>query len=308
MILLIHIMNIRDIDLNLLVILDALLLERNVTRAATRLGLSQPAVSNALARLRETLGDPLLVRSASGMIATPRAETLVTPIRQALSAIGAALSPVPTFDPSISQHIFTVASTDYTELVLIPPLMRLLADVAPDVRVEIRNMRERVPTRELEEGMIDLAIGHFPEVPDRLFAQKLFVEDFTCLVSEKNPALKKNLTLKRFAEMRHILISPFGGFVGLVDDVLTGEGLSRKVYFSTPHFMMAPLVLEGTEYILTLPRRVADSLKRYLPIAEIKSPLTVPPFEVKQVWHERTQHDAAHRWFRSVLFQIANKG
>ncbi len=296
-------MNIMDMDLNLLVVLDALLEEGNVTKAAARVGLSQPAMSNALARLREKFGDPLFVRTPGGMIPTARARALTEPVRLALRAIGAALAPGPIFDPAQSSQVFTIATTDYAELVLLPELSARFRESAPGVKLDLRSPRERVPQRELEAGQLDVAIGLFPDAPASFYRQTLFVEDFVCILRKDHP-LRGKLTLEKYAALRHALISPFGGMTGTVDEALEKHGLKREVVVATPHFLVAPLVVVRTDYILTLPRRVAASLASYLPVRLVEPPLELSKFTISQLWHERTHHDPAHRWFRAQLASL----
>jgi DNA-binding transcriptional LysR family regulator len=283
-------------NLNLLVLLDALLAERNVSRTARRLGLSQPALSNALARLRATLGDPLLVRRPGGMLPTPRAEALIPMLRDVLSRIERLVAVPRAFDPQTSQQSFSVGSTDFTELVLVP---RLAPRLGPGLRLRMKTLREQHPSPQLERGELDLAIGYFPQAGPGLFQQLLFEEEFVVVAREKNPLARKPLTLERYAAAPHLLVAPWGGITGVVDRILAEHGLARQVKLTTAHFLSAPLVIAETDCIATLPRRVAETLRRPLRLKLLAPPAAVPGFPVTQLWHARTHHDPAHRWFRA---------
>ncbi len=292
--------HIRNLDLNLLVILDSLLEHRNVTKASKALGLSQPAVSHALARLRATLKDPLLLRTPAGMVPTPRGESLRPKVRAALQEVERIWTDEAKFDPARSEAIITIASNDYSGLTVLPAFCGRVAKLAPKMRLQIVTQRERIPTSELASGEIDLAFNPATEDRPGLFAKRLFQENFVCLVRKNHPEIGKRLTLKSYLEHDHLLISPFGGMTGTVDEALEKIGLKRRVRISVPQFTLAPRILSQTDLILTLPERIAAAA-----IGEFRSfppPVDLPGFPFFALWNERTNGDAAHRWVRDQLF------
>lgn len=297
--------NLASIDLNLLVALDALLTERHVTRAAKVVGLTQPAMSNALSRLRTLLGDPLFVRTADGMQPTPRAEGLAIPLAEALRQIRDSILRPTTFDPKTASVTFNIATADFELLVLVPALTERLAATAPGVRLHCTTPRGRLPIDDLMQGKIDLMIGIRQEDHPGLFKARLFDERYLCALRGDHPDAAKKLTLARYAALDHMLISPYGGMTGTVDGALAAAGLSRNVKLAVPHFAMAPFVLLRTPYVLTLPERAARLFAANLPIRLVPPPLELQGFTEYLFWHERTQNDPAHKWLRGVIKDVA---
>ena len=298
-------MNIRNIDLNLLVVFEALLIERNVSRAAARLGLSQPAVSNALSRLRKVFGDPILTRARSGMIPTSRAIQLAKSVSEALRHIESALTGGQHFDPAQAKNTFTLAATDYVEWVLLPNLCGKISREAPEVRLESVPLKERIPYRDLEDGQIDLAIGYFTDAPGSLYQQTLFTDDFVCVMKADHPAAKEKLSLQRFASLKHALVAPWKGMVGVADEILARHGLKREIRVSTSHFLVAPNLVAQTDCIGILPRQVANLFSAPLSLRLLELPFKLPTFSFAQIWHERTHSEPAHRWLRSQIADLA---
>jgi DNA-binding transcriptional LysR family regulator len=293
------------IDLNLLIALDALLEEGNVTRAAARIGLTQPAMSHALNRLRKILGDPLLVRTPRGMRSTPRADALMSPIRRALTDIERALSERPAFEPRSSRRTFTLAAVDYGELVILPPLLARLPQIAPGIDIVVRQLRMEDIDEQLEEGTIDLAIGVLNEEDKpAAFQQRLFQERFVCVLRADHPAVGDTLSLEQFVELNHALISPRGRRGGLVEQELKKLGLSRRIALTVPHFLVAPLVVAHSDLVLTVAARIAKAFEGMLPLRVVETPLQVPGFSVTQFWHERQQQDPAHAWLRGLIMDL----
>jgi DNA-binding transcriptional LysR family regulator len=298
-------MNIASLNLNLLVVLDALLAERHVSRAGQRLGLSQPAVSNALAQLRERLGDPLLVRSAGGMIPTARAQALAGPLRSALAALEHAVSGEPLFDPARTEATFIVAATDFVEFVLLPKLLARLAREAPRVQLQLRPWPYHRTPPALESGEADLWLGFYPDVPAGHRDQKLFQDEFVCIVRRDHPGVGKRLTLKTYVRLPHILVSAEAGGPGVADLALAKRGLSRHVGLRMSHFLMVPPVVATTDFIAAVSRRVAESFARIYPLRLLPPPLPLPRGTVGQVWHDRTHGSPAHAWLRGVIADLA---
>jgi DNA-binding transcriptional LysR family regulator len=302
----IHDMNLRTLDLNLLRVLDALLAERNVTRAAARLHLSQPALSNALARLRRAFDDPLLVRTPRGMVPTPRAAALAGPVHRALAGLEEALDDR-RFDPATSDQVFRLAATDYMEFVVFPPLIRRLRAIGSRIALHVAPLGETAKAEALARGDVDLALGYFRRPDENLHARALFEERFVCLVRRDHPAARRRLTLKQFVALDHVLVAPSGVARGVVDEQLERRGLARRVALAIPHFLQVPFIVAETDYIATLAERVAQRFVTLLPLKVLPPPLEVPGFTVSMLWHARTQHSPAHRWLREQLVEIAGR-
>ncbi|HSY22933.1 MAG TPA: LysR family transcriptional regulator [Polyangiaceae bacterium] len=297
-------MHLGAVDLNLLVVLDALLTERNVTKAAARIGITQSATSHALARLRVLTGDELLVRGRQEMLPTMRGEALAGPVRRALDEIARALAPVEAFDPKTTTARVTLGTSDYGELVLLPRLAARLAREAPNVDLRIRSIGNDW-TNALASAGIDLVFA--PLGPDDqrpgLYGRKLFEERFVCVVRKGHPLATKKLTLKRFVSVPHALIAPGGREGGFVDDALARLGMRRRVAVAVPHFLIAPHVVASTDLLLTLASRVAAILAAPLGLAVLAPPpeLATEGFTISAIWHERTHGDPLHRWLRDAI-------
>jgi DNA-binding transcriptional LysR family regulator len=300
----IQILNLAGIDLNLLAAFEALMAERNVTRAAEHMGLTQSAMSNTLARLRCLLADPVLVRTAGGMRPTDRAIELIEPVGAALRGIRRALAPRDRFIPSRSGQRFRIITADLNELMLLPPLVRRLGREAPGVDLEVTHVGSGFPAEELRSGQADLAIGTF-NVPDGFVARKVLDEDFVCIVRRNHPRVRSRLTLRRFTELGHVLVSPFGGRGGMVDQALVAQGRVRRVAIQTRHFLIAPLLVAQSDLVATVPRRLAERFATLLPLRILRPPIRLAGFAVKMVWHGRTADDAGQQWFRQLLVEIA---
>jgi DNA-binding transcriptional LysR family regulator len=307
-----HDVSLAAIDLNLLVVLDALLTERHVTRAAQRIGVTQPAASHALARLRALLGDPLLVRGPRGaLVATPRAEAIAPALRRALDDVGQALRGQPAFDPGTTRRTFRIGAGDYAELALLPPLMARLAREAPAIDlwvVPLSSDTAPALAGALAGGEIDLSIGVWSpsDWPAGFYQKRLFDEDFQVVLRAGHPAAAQRLTLPRFCELSHLLIAPGGTPGSFVDDALARVGRRRHVAIRVPHFLVAPHVITTTDLVVTLATRIARIYAEPLGLVLVPPPLEVPTFTLSMAWHERTHHDPAHRWFREVTLAVSS--
>ena len=301
--------HLESIDLNLLVALRALLAERHVTRAAARVGLSQPAMSHALSRLRELLGDALLVRTPSGMQPTARAEAMAVPLEQALEDIGRVLASPAPFEPARSTRMFRIATNDYMELVLFPRLLARLWRDAPGVDVRVRNIGSRA-NEELAGARIDLAMGVVaqfgdPHPPPGIRLQRLVSDRFVCVVRDGHPTVKKRLSLDEFVALPHALVAPRGESGSIVDTALARLGKKRRVAIEVPHFLVAPHVVRETDVVLTLAARVANSLGPLLGLRQLAPPIELDGFSMSMVWHERQHADPAHVWLRGLIGAVA---
>lgn len=300
-------MELAGVDLNLLVALDALLSERNVTRAGERIGLSQPATSRALARLRELFDDPLLVRGKEGMRPTPRAEQLAPEVKRILADIRGSLFDRAVFDPATDSRTFTVAVNDYVGAALLPEVVSRIRQAAPSITLRFRSLPREVPARALADGTLDLAVGTFLRVPERLAVRELLTDSFVCAVRAGHPLAKGKLTLKRFVAFDHLLIASPGEGPGVVDLALDQHGLSRRVAVYVPHFLVAPAVVATTDVIVTLARRIATKTAKSdgLTLLEPPSALKLPEFPVQMIWHPRTEEDPGALWLRERFVERA---
>ena len=298
-------MNISRIDLNLLVTLEALIAESSVSRAALRLHLSQPAVSNALSRLRHAFGDPLLVKTGRGMTPTPRALDLVVPIREALAKIERSLS-VEAFDPQRATGTITIGATDYVEFVLLPRLLAAVQRNAPHLRISVLSLADTNLQQALDSGRMDMAIGYFPSATGNMHLRRIFDERYVCVVRKAHPGFRRRPTVKEFAGASHLVVSPQGGgFVGPVDGALARRGLKRRVAVSMPHFMTVPHVIAQSDLVVTLTERVARAFCGLMPLRMFKPPVAVSGFSISALWHERTHHDLANRWLRDEVVRLS---
>jgi DNA-binding transcriptional LysR family regulator len=299
--------NISAVNLNLLPVLDALLAERSVSRAGARLGLSQPAVSNALAQLRAVLGDPLLVRGPRGMIPTERALALAGPLRAALAAIERGLDPPPAFDARSADRTFTIVTNDFVAVVLLPRLLARLSREAPRVRLQVRAWQEHRVPPDLERGEADLMLGFYRELPAAHLAERLFEDAFSCVVRKGHPAVRDRLTLKTYLALNHVLVSHQPDGRGVVDDVLAARGLSRNVALRVSHFLLVPAIVAATDYVAALSQPIVSTFGGIWPLLVFKPPLDLPRAWVQSVWHDRTTDSSAHAWLRGVVADIGRE-
>jgi len=298
-------MNIEALDLNLLVAFDALYEERNVSRAARRVGLSQPAMSNALARLRAALGDPLFERTGRGIRPTARAERLGPAVRAGIAQLRRALRPDPRFDPGSSNRIFRLAVSDYAEYRMLPGLVAALAREAPGVRLQVRRHEAlfSVPEADLRHGAIELAIGFFPDtraLEEGTAAETLCEEENSVVMRSGHPLSKGALTLERYAEASHAGVIFRTEPWGLIDQELAARGLRRRLQYASPHFLVVCEVLRRTDLIATLPSALG---RRASGLVARSVPLELPTFTTRAVW--RDQDDEALAWLRGRLRLVA---
>ena len=295
--------NIRNVDLNLLVVLDVLLDERSVSRAAERLNLSQPAVSGALKRLRETFEDPLFVRTRQGIRPTPQALDLIAPVKTVLQDIDAILS-VAGFNPDEAETVFTVAATDYAQMTFLAPLMREVHRAAPNIRFSVVSTDIPRMRGQFDRQEIDFAITVPEMAPQNVHAMELFEDRYVCAVSADHPTATPDLSLDTFCALDHVLVTPSsGGFYGPTDDALAKQGRQRRVSVSVPNFLSLPGILANSEFITVAPERIlqpfADSLKIF------PAPLPLPAFKVIVAWHELSARSPAHGWLRDRMGELA---
>lgn len=291
--------NLRRLDLNLLVTLDVLLSEHNVTRTAQRLNFSQPSVSVHLAKLRDILGDPLLLPGPRGMRPTARADALREPLRQALEALERAVSPARAFDPAQARHTWRVAASDYGESTILLPALAGLRSAAPGTRLAVLELSPSRIARQAEQGEIDLAFHTSEGAPSGLHRRALFTERYVLAGRAGHPRLKRRPTLAQFCKLDHVIVSPDGGgFHGVTDDALSKTGLERRVALSVPHFLFVRSVLANTDLVAMLPSRLVRDTPG---LQVVEPPVEVPGYEMAMLWHERSHRDPAQKWLRAHI-------
>ncbi|WLI88404.1 LysR family transcriptional regulator [Massilia sp. R2A-15] len=297
-------MDLHRIDLNLLVSLDVLLAERNVTHAARRLALSQPALSAQLRQLRDLFRDPLLLPASRGMTPTARALELQAPLRDMLAALGGLVAERQPFDPATARDTFRIATTDSMQAVLCVPLIARLRVLAPGVRVALFGADVARLAEQMASGEIDLALLTPQGMPAALKTRALFDETFLCVLRRGHPAADTALDLDTFCSLDHALVSTAGGgFVGVVDDVLARLGRSRRVVVSLPSFLVAPALVADSDVICTVPARLARRWSASL--AVMAPPCEVGEFSMRMGWHPRAHSDPAQRWLRDQVAAVA---
>lgn len=308
-------LNFRTLDLNLLRVFNEIMTERSLTKAASKLALTQPAVSNALRRLREALGDDLLRRNGQGLEPTPRALALWPTVQQALQTLQETLAPGG-FVPAEANTTFVLAMADATAAELIPGLVQALDREAPGVTIRVVPLTTRDPRRLLDEEAADLAIGYFPAVMAGLTAQaqagetvpfehqRLYLTQYVCVMRKDHPLAQEELTLERYCAARHLLVSFSGRPYGFIDEALAGLGRRRHIVLTVNQFFTAGRVVAGSDLLTVLPRHFINvtGIADQLVLREL--PFNVPAVHVDALWHRRLQHSGAHAWLREVLSHL----
>lgn len=297
-------MKLRNFDLNLLLVFDALLRERSVIRAADALALSQPALSHALNRLRQLLNDRLFVRTPAGMVPTPRAEQLALPVRKALSDLQIAFD-METFRPATADRRFVIAVNNYAAVTLAGPIVAACQAQAPKVRLSLRPSGTLDLAELLERGQLDLAISARSAPAERFASQTLVQDHYVAVMRKGHPALRRKLTLKAFAELDHLSISSSGENLDFVDQILTTHGMSRKVMLEAP-YLSAGAMLVQSNMVAVLGRKLAQEFRRAYPIEIRELPFDAQQLQSIMMWHRRIEDQPAHRWLRDTIAATAN--
>ena len=302
-----HDVRLSALDLNLLVVLRALLAERHVTRAAQQLGLSQSATSHALSRLRELYRDPLLVRSGRELVPTPRALELMPQLERGLKELEGSVRGPAAFDPRQARAEFRFGVDDYSQALLLPPLLKILRAEAPGL--DVKAIAHPNAQAEVESGGFDLATSPRRALPSAFSQRVLSRDGFWCMLRKGHPLLgpKQRLTLKRYLELGHLLVAPGGTPGSIVDTELEKLGHARRVVLQVSSFLVAPFVVSQTDLISTGPARLLRLLATRFPIVLARPPLALADFEICLVWHTRRDHDPAHRWLRDALARAAQQ-
>ncbi|MBS0554681.1 MAG: LysR family transcriptional regulator [Proteobacteria bacterium] len=292
-----------SLDTRLLQIFDEIYKTRSVSRAAEQLGLGQPVVSIALGKLRQHFGDPLFVRTSSGMDPTPLGEELVRPIRNAIDALQAALGYRTAFDPRTVQRMFRIAMTDISQIVLLPGLWTRLHQLAPGVTVDVANLSLET-AHMLESGEVDLALGFMPQLDAGFYQHTLFAQRYVCLASVDHPRIQGELTLERFQAEEHAMVISSGTGHGYLERELARQGVTRKVVLRVPNFLGVAFVVEHTDLVVTIPARLGEMLSQHGRFRIYPTPFALPGYTVKQFWHERFHHDPGNRWLRGLIREL----
>ncbi|QQX56362.1 LysR family transcriptional regulator [Pseudomonas chlororaphis] len=291
--------NLRRLDINLLLTLDVLLAEHNVTRAAQRLNLSQPSASVHLAKLREIFGDPLLLPGPRGMRPTARADELREPLRRALEALELAVAPASPFDPGAAANTWSVSASDYGESTVILPALAGLRAAAPGTRLAVLELEPGRLVQQAEQGSIDLALHTSEDSPPGLRRRVLFSERYVLVGRAGHPRLQRRPSLAQFGKLEHVVVSPDGGgFHGVTDSALGEVGLTRRVVLSVPHFLFVLSALASTDLVAMLPARLVRDNPA---LKVVEPPLEVAGYEMAMLWHERCHRDPAHQWLREFI-------
>lgn len=293
-------------DPKLLQLLDVLYDTRSVTRAAERLGLSQPTVSIWLARLRRQLRDPLFIRTPAGMQPTPQADALVGPAREALESLRRLAAWEQGFVPASAQRRFRICMTDASHITLLPPLLAHVRAMAPGVRLEAARI-DGHSAQALASGEADLALGHAPWLASGIYQQTLFAQDWVCLANAGHPRLRRRLSLKAYRSEGHVAVGAGTGSA-LLEAGLAGAGVQRQIVLDLPSFLGLGAIVGTSDLIVTLPRQIGETLARQAGLAVFDCPVAVPGFDVKQHWHARYHQDAANRWLRGVVAGLFLRG
>ncbi len=308
-------MNLKSIDLNLLVYLDVLLRERNVTRAAESLGISQPAMSNGLRRLRKLFSDPLLVRTSGGMSPTERALSLQPMIREVVASIEKVVQPDRQFDAASADRVFRISVSDYSESTLLPHMLRRMRSEAPNITLDILTPSD-VSFQDLEQGSVDLVINRFDELPQSFHQMPIWRDSFSCIISHRNP-IRNNFNLETYLEAGHVWVSKTGMGIGVgmepgasqrlgwVDEALAKLGKKRRIRVFTRHYMAAMRLAVLRDLIITLPSKAANLLKDDPAVIILPPPFEIPKFELTMAWSPLLQHNPAHQWVRRLIADVA---
>ncbi len=302
-------MNLSAVDLNLLVALDALLQEQSVSRAALRVGLSQPAMSRALSRLRGLLEDPVLVRSGREMVPTSRALATRAPLHQALEAIRRTLEPSSQFEPARSTRSFSLSCIDITQVVVLPRLLEALSRTAPEVSLVTAPPLSVGDTfRNLATGELDLAIGRFIRAPTGIRQTPLYSDRLVCLARENHPRIRRRISLKQYLRESHLAAEPVvrADLPFTVEALLEERGLRRHVVAQVSSLAIAPLIVAQTDLICTALERMMAPFVAGLGLRVLVPPIEFGNVELQLIWHERVQRDPPHRWLRETLFDLFN--
>ena len=297
-------MELSDIDLNQLVLFQKLMVEQSVSKVAEKMGLTQPAVSNTLAKLRRQFGDDLFVRTPTGMMPTPLAEQLAEPIGYALGMIHSGLNQHSRFDPARAKREVTVGMTDIGEIVFLPALVEHLRQAAPGISLSTVRTTATSLRDDMESGRVDLAIGPLPQLKSGFFQRRLFRQRYVCLFRKGHALDRKRLTLADYKAAEHLVIVSAGTGHGKVDDLIRRAGVERSVRLTVPHFVSVGHLLRRTDMVTTVTQRLAESLVEPFGLTYRPHPVDLPEVAINVFWHAKVHRSPAHQWLRGVVFDL----
>lgn len=298
--------DLRHLDLNLLLVFEALFRLRSVTEASNELSMSASAFSHALARLRQSLGDALFVRHSNRMHPTARAEHIAGSITLALKVLSEQLARPAHFDPAHSERVFVFSATDYTAFAVLPPFISRLQRVAPRLGIKVVYSSQKVALEELAAGRIDFSLGYSGEadpLPSGVEALDWFTDEYVVIASQNHPRIRGQITLEDYLSARHVVVTPWNASRGEIDYVLDGLALRRTVAVQLPTVLAAPFIIANSELIMTLPRYAAETLQSAAPIAVYPAPFAIPAYTVKVYSHTNYAHSEGHVWMRQELLK-----
>ena len=295
------------IDIHLIRVLNTVLTERSVSRAAMRLGMHQPAVSAALKRLRELAGDPILVRSGAGMVPTDAGLRMIEPSASILRAAGMLFSDAKGFDPATAESVFRLGASDYLDPLFLPHLVAQIKTQAPRCHIEIHPLSAQLDYRaQLAQGQVDIVIGNWAAPPDDLHMARLFGDEVVCLVAKDHPAMRRKWSAASWLEAEHIAPTPtHPGAKGVIDEHLDAIGMARNITVRSPHFGLMPSMVASSLLIMTTGRQYCERFTADLPVAILPSPIEFPRMMYYQLWHERTHASNAAKWLRERVKSVA---
>jgi DNA-binding transcriptional LysR family regulator len=293
-----------QLDLNLLVVFNQLLIERRVSKVADNLGISQPAVSNSLAKLRKIFGDDLFLRTPKGMEPTPFADQLAESVSYALAMIHSGVNQRTTFEPSTAKRDFTIGMTDIGEIYFLPALIERLRREAPGVTLSTMRNAAINLRDELESGKVDLALGLLPQLKAGFFQRRLFSQSYVCLMRHGHRLDKRRMSLAEFSAAEHLVVISAGTGHGKVDELLLRSGVERTVRLTVPHYVSVGHILRGSDLIATVPERLADRLVEPFGLVKVPHPAKLPDVAINVFWHAKYHRSPANRWLRGVVFEL----
>ena len=291
----------KDIDLNLLVVFHEVFQERQISSVAKKLGLSQPAVSNALARLRKNFDDELFVRTSLGMQPTPLALQLSEPIAVALVSITQALNQYEIFDAMVSKRHFKIAMTDVGELYFMPKLIELCRQLAPQIKLSTVRASSIDIKTEMETGRVDLAISAFDEISGALFQRRLFKQNYVCMFRQGHPLASASISTKDFLAAQHLIIASMESPYDKINQSLEKAGIKASAHFTVPHFVAVPYIISSTDLLVTVPQKLAESFAAPFKLQYVKPPLRLPSLQTNVFWHRRFGQDEGNQWLRNLI-------
>jgi DNA-binding transcriptional LysR family regulator len=291
----------KDIDLNLLVVFQEVFQERQISSVARKLGLSQPAVSNALARLRKSFDDELFVRTAQGMQPTPLAQQLAEPISSALGNITRALNQQEEFDAATSKRHFVIAMTDVGEVYFMPRLIEQCRHLAPQIQVSTVRASSIDIKAEMETGRVDLALGAFDDISGALYQRRLFKQNYVCMFRRGHPLAGNTMNIKAFLAAQHLIVASMESPYDKINQSLEKAGIEAKAQFTVPHFVAVPYIISTTDLLVTVPQKLAESAAAPFKLEYVSPPLRLPTLQTNIFWHRRFNQDEGNQWLRNLI-------